>query len=112
MPASVFRDIEQRWNAGEIPILLAQPQSVAHGLNLQGTGAAVIWHSLTWDLEVDGQFIRRVWRQGQKERVVVHRIVAKGTIDEVIMQMLKAKDKTQRALLLALKTHLKGRRAA
>ena len=110
--AGRFREIEAAWNAGTIPILLAQPQSVAHGLNLQGTGAAVIWHSLTWDLEVYEQFVRRVWRQGQKERVVVHHIVAKGTIDEVIMKMLTKKDKTQRALLDALKTHLKGRKAA
>jgi SNF2 family DNA or RNA helicase len=95
-----------------VPVLLAQPQSVAHGLNLQGTGAAVIWHSLTWDLEIYEQFIRRVWRQGQKERVFVHHVLAKETIDKVIMQMLRSKDRTQRALLGALKTHLKGRRAA
>lgn len=107
---SRFRQIEAAWNAGELPILLAQPQSVAHGLNLQGTGAAVINMAQTWDLEVREQFIRRVWRQGQKERVVVHDIVAKHTIDEVIVKMIQQKDKTQRALLAALKTHF--RRAA
>jgi SNF2 family DNA or RNA helicase len=110
-----FREIEKDWNAGRIPLLLAQPQSVAHGLNLQGVGAAVIWHSLTWDLENYEQLIRRVWRQGQKERVVVHHVVARGTIDEVIMRTAAAggkKDRTQQALLEALKSHLKGRRAA
>lgn len=112
VPASRFRDIERRWNAGEIPVLLAQPQSVAHGLNLQGTGAAVIDAGLTPDLEVDEQFVRRVWRQGQKETVFRHRIVARGTVDEVIVKMLHKKDKTQRALLDALKTHLRARRAA
>jgi SNF2 family DNA or RNA helicase len=100
-----FREIEAAWNAGDIPVLLAQPQSVAHGLNLQGTGAAVIWHSLTWNLEDYEQFIRRVWRQGQKERVIVHHVIAKGTIDELIVKMLNAKDKTQRALLGALREH-------
>lgn len=100
------REVELMWNAGEIPVLLAQPQSVAHGLNLQGTGAAVIWHSLTWDLELYEQFIRRVWRQGQKERVVVHHLIAMGTVDEVIMKVLQGKDKTQRHLLDALKAHL------
>ena len=54
------REVEDLWNAGFIPVLLAQPQSVAHGLNLQGVGAAVILHSLTWDLENYDQFIRRV----------------------------------------------------
>lgn len=98
-----FKWIEEQWNLGKIPVLLAQPQSVAHGLNLQGTKAAVVWHSITWDLEVYEQMIRRVWRQGQEEKVFVHHVVAKGTIDEVILGMLKKKDKTQRDLLAALK---------
>lgn len=101
--------IEADWNAGRIPVLLAQPQSVAHGLNLQGVGAAVIWHSLPWDLELYEQFIRRVWRQGQTERVVVHHIVARKTVDEAVMRAIKLKDMTQRGLLDALKSQLKGR---
>lgn len=105
-----FREIERAWNAGEIPLLLAQPQSVAHGLNLQGTGAAVIWHSLTWDLEVYEQFIRRIWRQGQKDKVIVHHVVAKGTVDEAILKALAAKDRTQKGLLDALRSHLRARR--
>jgi SNF2 family DNA or RNA helicase len=108
VPASRFAAIERAWNAGNIPVLLAQPQSVAHGLNLQGTGAAVIWHSLTWNLEDYEQFIRRVWRQGQKERVVVHHIVAKDTIDEAVMAAIALKDRTQQHLLTALKTYIKG----
>lgn len=112
VPTARFREIEHDWNAGRIPVLLAQPQSVAHGLNLQGTGAAVIWHSIPWDLDRYHQFVRRVWRQGQKERVVVHHVVAKGTVDETVMKALARKDKTQRALLDALKSDLKGRRAA
>jgi hypothetical protein len=101
--AGRFAQVEAQWNAGKIPVLLAQPQSVAHGLNLQATRAAVIWHSLTWDLEVYEQLIRRAWRQGQKERVFVHHIIAKDTIDEMILELLKKKDVTQRALLTALK---------
>lgn len=110
--ASRFREIEASWNAGKIPVLLAQPQSVAHGLNLQGTAATVVFHSMTPDLEVDEQFIRRVWRQGQKERVVVHRIVARNTVDEALLKMLAKKDHTQKALLGALKGYLTGRRSS
>lgn len=110
--AGRFRSIEAAWNRGEIAVLLAQPQSVAHGLNLQETSAAVVDAGLTPDLEVDEQLVRRVWRQGQKETVVRHRIVAKDTVDELIMKMLKKKDRTQQSLLDALKTHLKERRAA
>lgn len=101
--AGRFREIEGAWNKGQLPVLLAQPQSVAHGLNLQATKAAVIWHSLTWNLELYEQLIQRVHRQGQKEKVFVHHVIAKNTIDELILKMLKKKDTTQRALLNALK---------
>lgn len=98
-----FKEIERGWNAGEIPILLAQPQSVAHGLNLQATRANVIWHSLTWDFEAYEQFYKRVWRQGQQHTVFVHHVLARNTVDRLILNALMRKDRTQRALLDALK---------
>lgn len=104
------RAIEARWNAGELPVLLAQPASVAHGLNLQGTSAAVVWHSLTWDLEHDEQFVRRIWRQGQRERVVVHRVVARDTVDEVVLAALRSKDRVQRNLLSSLQNYARTKK--
>lgn len=103
-------EIVRRWNRGELRALLAQPQSVAHGLNLQGVPAHVLIHSLTWDLEIDEQFIRRIWRQGQKETTVVHRFVARDTVDEVILAAIRRKDRTQRALLSALRDYANARR--
>ena len=95
------------WNAGKIPVLLAHPMSAGHGLNLQGTGHAVIWYSLTWSLEVYEQFIRRLWRQGQKNHIVVHHIMAKDTVDEAIMMAIRRKDKTQQTLLNAVRDYIK-----
>ncbi len=92
-----------RWNRGEIPWLLVQPQSVGHGLNLQGAGRVVIWFQMTWNLELYDQLIRRVWRQGQQHRVFVHHLVARGTVDEDVLMALKAKTRTQNDLLEALK---------
>jgi SNF2 family DNA or RNA helicase len=94
------------WNSGKIPILLAHPMSAGHGLNLQGTGHAVIWYSLTWSLEVYEQFIRRLWRQGQKNHIVVHHIMAKDTVDEAIMMAIRRKDKTQQTLLTAVRDYI------
>ena len=94
------------WNAGEIPVLLAHPMSAGHGLNLQGSGHAVIWYSLTWSLEVYEQFIRRLWRQGQKNRIMVHHIIAKDTVDEAIIQAVKRKNKTQQNLLNAVRDYI------
>jgi SNF2 family DNA or RNA helicase len=102
-----FREIEDAWNNGDLPILLAQPSSVAHGLNLQGTEAHVIEHSSIWNLEDRDQTIQRVHRQGQTKTVVVHTIIAKDTVDEVIRDVLKGKARTQNALLNALNTRFK-----
>lgn len=94
------------WNLGKIPVLLAHPMSAGHGLNLQGSGHAVIWYSLTWSLEVYEQFIRRLWRQGQRNRIMVHHIIAKDTVDEAIMIAVKRKNKTQQSLLNAVRDYI------
>jgi len=95
----------EQWNRGELRALIGHPQSMGHGLNLQEAGRAVIWYSLDWSLENYEQFIQRVWRQGQKERVFVYRIIAKNTVDEAVVKALTKKDKTQAALFQALKSY-------
>ena len=102
-------DIEKNWNAGKIPILIAQPASVAHGLNFQGAGGDVCWYSLIYDLEIFDQFVKRLWRQGAKATVRVHFLIMKGTIDEVIYQSLQKKDGEQQDFFKLLSKHL-GRR--
>jgi SNF2 family DNA or RNA helicase len=95
--------IVDAWNAGEIPVLLAHPTSVAHGLNLQAGGNAVCWFSLTWNLEEFDQFNARVYRQGQTKPVTFHYIIAVDTIDDNVLTALRSKDRTQKALMNALK---------
>lgn len=100
--------IEADWNAGKIPVLLGHPASVGHGLNLQGSGNHVIWHSLTWNFEHYDQFNKRVLRQGNKNtHVYVHHIIAENTVDIAILTALKLKDTTQRSLLAGLKEYMK-----
>ncbi len=100
-------DSIRRWNAGEIPIAVIHPASAGHGLNLQAGGSTVVWFSLTWSLELYLQTNARLWRQGQKDTVVIHHIIAKGTIDEQVMKALRLKDKTQSALIDAVRANLK-----
>lgn len=85
------------WNKGKLPLLLAHPTSVAHGLNLQG-GNQLCWFNLTWNLEEYDQLIRRLWRQGQTQRVTVHTIVMEDTIDLNIERALRHKAGVQKAL--------------
>lgn len=91
------------WNRGEIPVLLAHPASVGYGLNLQDGGHIIVWYGLTWSLELYQQANARLHRQGQERPVIVHHLVAEGTVDEQVMKALKAKDTSQSALLAALK---------
>ena len=70
------------WNSGKIPVALAHPASAGHGLNLQSGGSTVVWFGLNWSLELYQQANARLYRQGQKETVVIHHIVTKATIDE------------------------------
>jgi SNF2 family DNA or RNA helicase len=100
-------EIEREWNKGNIPVLLGQPASMAHGLNFQESGNHVIWHSLIWNFEHYDQFNRRVRRSGQKaKRVFIHHIIAKNTVDEIKVAALASKDKTQKGLFKALKTYV------
>jgi hypothetical protein len=103
--------IVQAWNASEIPVLLGQPASMAHGLNLQNAGNHVIWHSLTWNFEHYDQFNRRIRRQGSKHnKVFVHHIIARNTVDELKLHALNRKFRTQKDLFDALNDFLLKKR--
>lgn len=98
----------QKWNAGEIPVAVIHPASAGHGLNLQAGGSTLIWFGLTWSLELYQQMNARLWRQGQKETVVIHQLIAKGTLDEQVMESLAKKDSGQSALVDAVKARIGG----
>ena len=100
-------DSIKRWNDGEIPIAVIHPASAGHGLNLQAGGSTLVWFGLTWSLELYQQTNARLWRQGQKETVVIHHLISKGTIDERVMKALNDKNNTQPALIDAVKATLK-----
>ena len=106
-PQAVVLDKEhetiERWNRGEIKMLLAHPASAGHGLNLQRGGAMCVWFGLNWSLELYQQFNARLHRQGQTKPVRIIHIVAKDTIDQRVLSVLKDKDATQASLLKALK---------
>lgn len=96
------------WNDGKIPVGLVHPASAGHGLNLQAGGSTLIWFGLTWSLELYQQTYARLWRQGQKETVVIHHIIAKDTIDEDVIRSLKLKEKTQDGIIEAVKARIGG----
>ena len=103
------KDIED-WNAGKISAAIIHPASAGHGLNLQSGGSTLVWFGLTWSLELYQQTNARLHRQGQTDTVVIHHIIAIGTIDEQVMKALRKKEKTQDALIDAVRANLEVRR--
>lgn len=102
-PAKKFSHVEDQWNLGKIPLLFGHPASIGHGLNLQGAGHHVCWHSPTWDYDLYDQFLRRVYRQGNKfKRVMNYRLIVEDSIEEVIYGVLKGKGTGQQNLFKAL----------
>ena len=98
------------WNRKEIPVALAHPASVGHGLNLQEGGHIIIWFGLTWSLELYQQANERLNRPGQTHVCRIYHLVLKGTHDERVLAALERKDTSQRALIDALRGTLEERK--
>lgn len=96
----------KKWNEGEIQVALLHPASAGHGLNLQYGGNIIVWFGLTWSLELYQQANARLHRQGQKETVIIHHLISKGTVDEDVMNALANKEINQNMLLEAVKARL------
>lgn len=93
-------------------VILAQPQSAAHGLTLT-KGTSTIWASPTYNLEHWLQGNRRIYRAGQTQKTETIVVVAPGTIEERVTQRLQDKDAKQMDLLdaLDLSTRVKAKLA-
>ena len=98
---------EDDWNNREIDILLTHPASSAYGLNLQQGGNHVIWFGLNWNYELYTQANKRLHRQGQQEKVIIHHLVCSGTRDEDVMQALERKDDVQNWVMESLKARIR-----
>lgn len=99
---------EDAWNRGEIPMLLAHPQSAGHGLNLQHGGNIIAYFSLNWSLENHQQILERIgplrqMQSGYDRPVYQYFIIAKNTIDEDVLERHASKRSVQDVLLEAMK---------
>ena len=104
-PLDTPEDMEA-WNRGEIPVALAHPASIGHGLNLQDGGHIIIWYGLTWSLELYQQANERLNRPGQKNVCKVYHLILNGTHDERVLRSLKNKDEGQAAAIEALRLEI------
>lgn len=99
----------EAWKRGEIDLLLMHPASGGHGVDgLQLGGSVAVWFGLPFSLDLYEQANARLHRSGQQRGVVIHHLVAQGTVDERIMAVLQSKGSMQQALLDAVRQAREG----
>ena len=87
-------------------VLLAHPQSAAHGLTLT-KGTTTIWSSPTYNLEHWLQGNRRIYRAGQQKRTETIVVLAQGTIEEQVYEKMLVKNDRQMSMLQFLQEYSK-----
>lgn len=93
----------ERWNRGEIEMLVSHPASIGHGLNLQKGSNIAVWYGLNYSLELYLQFNKRLARPGQpEEKVFLYHIICENTYDEKILPVLEDKDAEENMVLKAI----------
>lgn len=97
----------ERWNNGEIEVLLCHPSSHGFGINFQHGGHIIVWYALpNFNLGLYQQSNARLYRQGQKNTVIIHHIITKDTHDERVLPVLQEKEEQQDLLIDAVKAEL------
>ncbi len=91
------------WNADRIPVLLAAPSAMGHGINLQhGSSRTIVWCTHSFDWAQRAQFNARLVRSGQTKTVSIINLVADAGLDLMALRALEAKQDSERAILDAL----------
>ena len=83
-------DIVERFQAGQVKVLFAHPQSASHGLTLT-KATTCIWCSPTYNAEHFQQFNRRIYRAGQSNKTETILIAARDTWEEKVYEKLNGK---------------------
>ncbi|KEG09261.1 DNA repair and recombination protein RAD54 [Trypanosoma grayi] len=87
MPVKKRQDVVDRFNvpgSQEIVFLLSS-KAGGVGLNLIGANRLILFDP-DWNPANDAQAMGRVWRDGQKKRVYIYRLLSTGSIEEKIYQ--------------------------
>lgn len=112
MTASKSIDTESiinKWNRGEVKLLIGHPGSAGHGLDgLQDSGCIVVWFGLNWSLELYDQMNGRIDRQGQKQPVSIIRILCNDTVDLAVADAIERKTDDQDGLKNAIQRYRDG----
>ena len=87
------------WNAGTVPVLLCQPRSCGHGLNLSEGGCNIVFYSQLWSGDLTKQAIGRLYRRNQTQEVTVTYLMLEKSIDYLMRNRVENKAAYHRLLL-------------
>lgn len=96
---SSSNNIKESWDKGLIKVLVAHPQSIGYGLNMQYGGHIIVWYSLPYNLDFYQQANARLYRTGQDKTTIFYYLLSKDTIDEKVYKVLNDKAYTQEMFL-------------
>jgi len=90
------------WNKGRLDVLALHPRSASYGLNLQDSGSVIVWYTVPWSYEMINQGIARLWRQGQRNKVLVYYLLISDTEDAKVYERVKSRESTHKRVMEAL----------
>jgi len=90
------------WNAGRLPFMALHPRSASYGLNLQDSGHVLVWYTVPWSYEMVNQGTARLWRQGQKNRVLSYYLLIDDTVDCDVYERVQEREGTHNRTMKAL----------
>jgi SNF2 family DNA or RNA helicase len=108
-PSKDTEKVINRWNNGEIKLMIGHPASMGHGVDgLQDSGHIIVWFGINWSLELYEQMCGRLDRQGQKHPVSIIRILCNDTVDLAVADAIERKTDDQEGLKAALQRYRDG----
>ena len=101
--ANRVTDLERKWNAGKIETLIAHPNTLAAGANLQDApGSGMCWFGVTSNALHWNQGIKRLCRSGRKEPVPCYSIAARDTVEDAMLQLRMSRTAVETQVMEAL----------
>jgi SNF2 family DNA or RNA helicase len=108
-PSKDTEKVIDRWNRGEIKLLIGHPASMGHGVDgLQDSGHTLVWFGINWSLELYLQMCGRLDRQGQLHPVSIIRILCNDTVDLAVADAIERKTDDEEGLKRALQRYRDG----
>lgn len=87
------RQMEERWNAGDIQCFIGQIAAMGVSLNLQQGGSQIIVVEEDWSPSIMDQFYARLWRYGQEKHVHVDVLVgADNKLEKALGRINRTKE--------------------